>query len=42
LGGDHHGHVGDDVDHLVVEVDRQAGWRGELVDGLHGEVVVLD
>jgi hypothetical protein len=39
---DHHGHVGDGVDHLVVEVDQRARWRGELVDGPHGEVVVLN
>jgi hypothetical protein len=42
LSGDHHGHVEDDVDHLVVEVDRRAQWRGERVDGSHREVVVLD
>jgi hypothetical protein len=42
LSGDHHGHVEDDVDHLVVEVARQARWCGEHVDGSHGEVVVLD
>jgi hypothetical protein len=40
--GDHHGHVGDDVNHLVGKVDRRARWRGELVDGPHGEVVDLD
>jgi hypothetical protein len=34
--------VGDDVDHHVGEVDRRARWRGELVDGPHGEVVNLD
>jgi hypothetical protein len=34
--------VEDGVDHLVVEVDLRARWRGELVDGSHGEVVVLD
>jgi hypothetical protein len=40
--GDHHGHVGDDVNHLVVEVNRRARWHGELVDGLLVEVDVLD
>jgi hypothetical protein len=42
LGGDHHGHVEGDSDHLVGEVDRRARWCGELDDGLHGEVVDLD
>jgi hypothetical protein len=34
--------VGDDVDHLVGEVDQRARWRGELVDDPHGEFVVLN
>jgi hypothetical protein len=34
--------VEDDVDHLVVEVDLRAQWHGELVDGSHGEIVILD
>jgi hypothetical protein len=39
---DHHGHVGDGVIHLVVEVGRRARWLGDDVVGPHGEVVVHD
>jgi hypothetical protein len=39
---DHHGHEGDGVAHLVVEVGRHAHWHGEDVVVPHGEVVALD